>query len=108
MGSKLKGAANMTKSHEYDRFRFEVQPALQSKLEEFNVLGYGSINEEELWGYLTNKKWKKVKEDVRLYEIVDDILSVKLGEYMSYATLEAFKSPDVQLESEEDFKELFK
>ena len=71
----------MAKSHEYDRFRIEVQPALRSKLEEFFVLGYGSINEDGLWEFLTKKKWKKTKEDIRLYEVVDDILSVKLEKY---------------------------
>ena len=82
----------MAKGHEYDRFPSRGTTCVKSKLEEFFVLGYGSIKEDGLWEFLTKKKWKKMNEDIRLYEIVDDILSVKLGEYMNYATVEAFKS----------------
>jgi len=91
----------------FDEFRELVQPALGSKLEEFALLGYGTVDEKELWGYLTNKKWRKAKGEKKLFELVDDILSVTPGEYMSFATVEALKSPDKGLSDAEEFKELF-
>ncbi|AGK55050.1 post-transcriptional regulator [Bacillus sp. 1NLA3E] len=98
----------MNFGHDYDCFHEAVYPALKSKLEEFMLLGYATISERELWTYLTNKKWRKCKEDIHLYEIVQDILSVQIGDYMNFATVEAFKQPDFSFESEEDRKELLK
>lgn len=94
--------------HDYERFHTTVKPALRSKVEEFNLLGYGTIHEEQLWDFLKSKKWKKMKEDKRLYEIVDDIMSLKLGEYMNYASVEALKLSDFSFDNEEDLKELLK
>lgn len=98
----------MSTVHEYDRFRSEVKPALVSKVEELNLLGYGTIHEQQLWDFLTSKKWKRVREDIRLYEIVADILSLKPGEYMSFATVEALRLLDFSLEDEAELKELLK
>jgi hypothetical protein len=78
----------------YDPFRITVKPALKSKLEEFALFGYNKITEEDLWAFLVNKKWKKDKEVKRLYQLVNDVLEVKVGEYMNYATVGALKSPN--------------
>ncbi|MDF1506844.1 post-transcriptional regulator [Robertmurraya sp. DFI.2.37] len=98
----------MSTVHEYDRFRSEVKPALISKVEELNLLGYGTIHEQQLWEFLTTKKWKRVRDDIKLYEIVADILSLKPGEYMSFASVEALKLLDFSLEDETELKELLK
>ncbi|WP_075982419.1 post-transcriptional regulator [Bacillus massilinigeriensis] len=94
--------------HKYDHFRELVQPAMKSKLEEFELLGYGTVLEETLWKYLTNKRWKKPKEEIKLFEIVQDILSVDVGEYMSFVTVEAFKESEFYFVSGDDLKELLK
>ncbi|WP_078545405.1 post-transcriptional regulator [Litchfieldia alkalitelluris] len=78
----------------YEQFRETVKPALKSKIEEFKLYGYDSVKEDELWNFLCKKKWKRDRDEKRLYQVVEDILSVKVGEYMNYATVEAFKSPD--------------
>ncbi|MEH7379817.1 post-transcriptional regulator [Bacillus sp. JJ1533] len=78
----------------YEKFRETVRPFLKSKLEEFKLYGYESVKEEELWEFLKNKTWRKEKEEKRLHQIVNDILSIKVGDYMNYATVEAFKSPN--------------
>lgn len=83
----------MPKEHPYDRFREKVAPALLSKVEEFHVLGYDQVTMDELWAYLVKKPWRRPKEEIRIYEIVANIMSVKIGEYMNYATVEAFKEP---------------
>ncbi|MDP4083388.1 MAG: post-transcriptional regulator [Bacillota bacterium] len=96
----------MNESHIYNQFRYQVSPALESKLEEFQMLGYETISVNELWEYLIKKKWKKVKEDIRIYEIIQDILSVKVSDYMSYATIEAFKDTKFSLNKENNWKEI--
>lgn len=94
--------------HEYEHFRIQVKPALGSKLDEFRLLGYDTILEKGLWEYLIRKKWKKAKEDIKLYQIVQDILSVKVSDYMNFATIEALKTPELLLNDENEWKELLK
>ncbi len=82
----------MENSHVFNQFRSKVEPALVSKLEEFQLLGYDSVSEDGLWEFLTRKKWKKVKDEKKLYEIIDDILSVKVSDFISYTTIETYKN----------------
>ncbi|AFI29281.1 MULTISPECIES: post-transcriptional regulator ComN [Bacillus] len=77
--------------HPADLYKDHVRPFLYSKLEEFKILGYDDVELESLWSYLTNKKWKK-KMELNIYELASDILSVKIGEFMNYATVESFKT----------------
>lgn len=99
---------DMKIGHEYDRFRQVVGPVLKSKLEEFELLGYGTVKEQELWNFLTRKKWRKPNEEIHLYEIVQDIFSVPIGEYMNFATVEAFKVTDFSIDDKDDMKDLLK
>src|SRR5690554_984398 len=94
--------------HQYDHFFSKVQPVLKSKVEEMQLLGYGTIKEAEIWEFLKRKKWRKVKEDILLHEIVEHILSVKPSEYMTYASVEAMKLTDFSLDNELELKELLK
>jgi hypothetical protein len=80
--------------HPYDRYYVSLELALISKVEEFEVLGYGKATVESLWLYLTKKKWKKPNQDVMFFELVNDVLTVKPGEYMSFETVEAYRSPN--------------
>ncbi|MGG3564594.1 post-transcriptional regulator [Neobacillus rhizosphaerae] len=98
----------MDNSHVYDQFRIQVQPALASKLSEFDLLGYDSVSENELWNFLIKKKWKKLKVEMKLYEIIQEILSVRVSDYMSYATIEAYKTVEFSFEDENELKELLK
>ncbi|HLU23860.1 MAG TPA: post-transcriptional regulator [Bacillaceae bacterium] len=90
-------------SHPYNSYLHLLTPVIDSKLEEFTLTGYGKVNKQDLWGFLTKKKWQKPKEGIRIHELVADILSVKIGEFMNYATVEAYKAPNlfVELDSEE-------
>ena len=98
----------MEKSHIYDEFRTQVQPAIVSKLEEFRLLGYDSVAESELWEFMKKKKWKKISEDIKLYEIIDDILSVKIGDYMNFTAIESYKTSEFSFDDENELKELLK
>lgn len=104
----IKGGSIVRTSHKFDSFRYQVQPAIASKVEEFSLLGYGEVKEQELWDYLTTKKWRKAAEDKRIAEIVDDILSVKVGDYFNFATIEAFKGAEFAFDDEDELRELLK
>lgn len=98
----------MKKSHSFEKYRSRLSPAIQSKCEEFILLGYKDVTEDEFWAYMENKRWKKTKENKAMHELVNDILSVKIGDYMHYARIEAFRSsqksnvPDL-----DSFRDLF-
>ncbi|OIU70696.1 post-transcriptional regulator [Rossellomorea aquimaris] len=95
--------------HPYDRFYDSLVPALSSKVEEFELLGYGRADVERLWAYLTKKKWKKPEVNVKTYQLVSDVLTVKPGEYMSFETVEAYRSPNWFEEvNEEELNELLR
>jgi hypothetical protein len=98
----------MDNSHVYNQFRTQVKPALASKLSEFHLLGYDSVAENELWEFLCKKKWKKIKEEMKLYEVIQEILSVRVSDYMSYATIEAYKTAEFSFDDEDELKELLK
>ncbi|MED3978495.1 post-transcriptional regulator [Priestia megaterium] len=85
-----------------------IQPALSSKMEEFHMLGYEEVTENDLLSYLEMKKWKKERE-LSLHQVVNDILSVKITQVMSYVTIESYKSDMFSsVNNGEDWKELLK
>ena len=85
-----------------------IQPVVSSKMEEFHMLGYEEVTENDLLGYLEMKKWKKEKE-LSLHQVVNDILSVKITQVMSYVTIESYKSDMLSsVNNGEDWKELLK
>ncbi len=98
----------METSHINDDVRREVQLVLQSKLEEFSLLGYEQVSENELWNFLLQKKWRKISETKLIHEIVADIMSIKVGEFFNYATIEAFKEAEFSFDDEAELRELLK
>lgn len=98
----------MEKGHFYDHYRATLAPVLESKLDEFRLLGNNSIREEELWRYLVKKKWKKDKGEMLFHQIVQDILTVKMSDFISFATIETYKESPFSLDNEEEWKELLK
>ncbi|WP_160721917.1 post-transcriptional regulator [Bacillus sp. USDA818B3_A] len=88
--------------------QIQVRPALKSKLEEFRLLGLDSVSEQGFWEFLVKKKWKKVKHEMRLYEMIQEILSVKASDYLNYVTIESYKTSEFSIENEEELKELLK
>ena len=77
-----------------------VSPAIQSKLEEFTMLGYPTIKADEIWDFLQAKKWKRTPE-LSLHKIVNDIIVLKVGEIINYQTVEAIKAPSLFLDKAE-------
>lgn len=77
--------------HPAELYKDHLRPFLYSKLEEFNILGYDEVELGSLWSYLIEKKWRKMQEP-QIHALADSILSVKIGEYMNYATVESFKT----------------
>lgn len=45
---------------------------------------------------------------MRLYEMIQEILSVKVSDYLNYVTIESYKTSEFSIENEEELKELLK
>lgn len=84
----------MKDEHPLEHYKDHVMPFIMSKKEEFELLGYDKIDPNEIWNYLKVKKWKKNCEEIPLHQIVSDILHISVNDYMNYAQIEAFKSPN--------------
>lgn len=80
---------------------WRLGPALESKVEELHFYGYDTATLEDLWSYLVNKKWKKHEGDIPLYMAVNDILTIKSGDFMNYKTRTEYKASTSNLKLED-------
>lgn len=92
-------------THSLNQYRDHVKPFIISKMEEFHLLGYDKITEDELWEFLLTKKWKKM-EEVKVHQMAADILAVKVTDFMNFRTVETFK--EASWFDSKDAKELLK
>lgn len=76
-----------------EAYREQLQIVLKSKVEEFQMLGYDRVTDEDLWKCLKKRKWKKIDSNVRLYELVNDVLTLTANDYMTFLTKEAYQAP---------------
>lgn len=77
----------------WEEMREYVQPAIQSKVEEFHLYGFDRASEAEVWECLKKKKWKRDEEPKEVREVINDILRLSISDYMSYITVQAYKMP---------------
>jgi len=84
----------MAKEH-VENLRAELMPALQCKYDEFRLLGYEQVTHEKIWECLRQKRWKTLEEK-KLYELVSDILSLSIGEYMAFLTMSSYREQHVK------------
>lgn len=79
-----------------ETWKQELRPALESKTQEFQMMGYSRATEEDIWKCLVKKVWKGNPEK-RLYEVVQDILHLSSSIYMSYLTIDAYQDDDLMV-----------
>ena len=66
-----------------------IEQLCRSKAEEFRLIGYEHVQDEEIWNYVSEKYAKSGMP--RLHVIVNDILSLKATKFMDWLTMNAFK-----------------
>ncbi|WP_096440380.1 post-transcriptional regulator [Alteribacter populi] len=94
----------------FDRWKDDLIPALESKAEEWQLLGYDRVSVEDVWQCVTVKWQKELKkgeltEPLRVHRLIGDVFSLKATEYMNWLTIEAYKGPDYfQEENQEPFR----
>ncbi|WP_152654734.1 post-transcriptional regulator [Oceanobacillus sp. CFH 90083] len=77
-----------------DAWKEMVYPALKSKQEELEMLGYEQATPEDVWRCLSVKVWNR-KSEKRLHEIVQDIFHLKSSVYLSYLTIQSYENDDL-------------
>ncbi|ERN54998.1 MULTISPECIES: post-transcriptional regulator [Alkalihalophilus] len=75
---------------QFESWRYDVQPALSSKVDEFHFLGYERVTEDQVWACLMYRL-RKQKEFIHLHAFVQAILSLKVQDYMTWVTKESYR-----------------
>jgi hypothetical protein len=86
-----KGGAVEMEKEQLTTLREQLMPALVCKQDEFRLLGYHQVTIEQIWECLFYKKWKKISEEKKLFELVEDILSLRVSDYMSFLTMQTYQ-----------------
>ncbi|MFD2746225.1 post-transcriptional regulator [Paenibacillus yanchengensis] len=66
-----------------------IEELCDSKAEEFKLIGYEHVTAEEIWSCVS-AKYKKAGRPA-LHQMVNDILSLKVTQFMNYLTMSAYK-----------------
>lgn len=66
-----------------------IEELCNSKAEEFRLIGYEHVTGQEVWECVNAKYAKKGLPE--LHQLVNDILSLKVTQFMNFMTLNAFK-----------------
>jgi len=73
-----------------NEWKTEIQPVIESKVNEFLEMGYSKTTSENLWACLEQKVWQG-NPSKKLHEVVQDVFHLSPDTYMSYLTLHAFQ-----------------
>ena len=71
-----------------------IEPALESKVDEFQQMGYSRATQDDIWKCLTKKVWKG-NLDKRIHAVVQDIFHLGSNVYLSYLTVEAYQDDNL-------------
>ena len=73
----------------------KMLPALQSKMNEFHLYGYTTVTVEDIWIYCLRKIWrKKDVNEMRSYQITNDILKILPAAFMTFTQIEEQRNSD--------------
>jgi hypothetical protein len=66
-----------------------IETLCLSKAEEFHLIGYEHVTGADVWECVSDKYHKKGTPP--LYEVVNDILSLKVTQFMNFITLSMYR-----------------
>ncbi|SDW27539.1 Post-transcriptional regulator [Marinococcus luteus] len=89
----------------WEEWKTVVYPALESKVKEFETLGYKNIHIDEIWE-MSVSQMKKRKADPALHTIVQTILHMKMHDYMQQKTIESYKKIEQKKNYDEALEEI--
>jgi hypothetical protein len=80
---------------QWSYWRLKLEPVIQSKVEEFHILGYDTATAKDIWECFIVKleKNKERPEKIRSHWMVAELFRLKANDYMTSLTIEAYKGP---------------
>jgi hypothetical protein len=72
-----------------DQMNEMIEQLCLSKAEEFRLIGYDQVSGADVWECVSDKYHKKGMPP--LYEMVNDILSLKVTQFMNFITLNMYR-----------------
>lgn len=72
-----------------DELNAMIEDLCESKAEEFRLLGYENVTGLDIWECVSEPYHKTGQP--ALHQIVNDILSLKVTQFMNYMTLNAYR-----------------
>ncbi|WP_276352787.1 post-transcriptional regulator [Cohnella caldifontis] len=79
---------NRTEMEEED-MNAMIEQLCQSKADEFRLIGYDQVEGKDVWECVSDKYHKTGTPP--LYQVVNDILSLKVTQFMNYITLNMYR-----------------
>lgn len=85
----------MNVTSDVNEWKQALWPTVEMKADEFELLGYGRIERDEVWKCITeNAERGKIEKPFRLHQLVNEVLSLSLNDYMNRLRMEALRGPD--------------
>src|SRR5690625_7717483 len=72
-----------------NEWKTEIQPVIESKVNEFLEMGYSKTTSENIWACLEQKVWQG-NPSKKLHEVVQDVFHLSTNTYKSYLRLYSF------------------
>jgi hypothetical protein len=72
-----------------DQMNQMIEQLCESKAEEFRLIGYDHVSGADVWECVSDKYHKKGMPP--LYQVVNDILSLKVTQFMNFITLNMYR-----------------
>jgi hypothetical protein len=72
-----------------DELNAMIEELCESKAEEFRMLGYEDVSGRDVWECVSENYHKTGQP--ALHRVVNDILSLKVTQFMNYVTLGAYR-----------------
>ncbi|MCE7793759.1 post-transcriptional regulator [Salipaludibacillus sp. CUR1] len=81
---------------QWSYWKIKLEPIIQSKVEEWHMLGYENVTEKDVWEcFIAKMEKNKDKPDkIRTHWIAAELFRLKANDYMNLLTIEAYKGPD--------------
>lgn len=91
------GVMSVGESVGYKALKEKVIPVLRIKVDEFHLLGYERVGTEDIWKCVTeriDKREDDEEEEVRLHDLVNEILTLSMNDYLNRLRMESLRGPD--------------
>jgi hypothetical protein len=82
-------AWNREEQLQEDEMNAMIEQLCQSKADEFRLLGYEQVEGKDVWECVSDKYHKTGMPP--LYQVVNDILSLKVTQFMNFITLNMYR-----------------